>query len=125
MSGGRLAVVACYLVTILTLFSCLHLAIAGNKPVAVSVYPSAIIVGGELRLRCRVEPHADNRRIEYGIQNVANSQRDLDGENAPITWQPRNYTHIPCEAGAAYCAVYRVNKGWLEDVRPFTIGGCD
>lgn len=124
MSGGKLAVLASFTVTLLFIFSCLHYAIAGAKPVSVSVYPSVIMAGGELRLRCRIAPHPDNRLLEYGIQNVASSQRDLDGDQSRLTWEAP-YPHIPCDAGSAYCAIYRINAGWLESRQPFTIAGCD
>lgn len=96
----------------------------GSKPVAIRLSPQVVMAGQAFWLTCRVEPHVNNRLLDYGVVNYReHSQRDLDGDKSPATYQVL-VEHVPCGAGPAYCAVYRVQTGWARDERPILVGGC-
>lgn len=102
----------------------LMLSFAKDSP-DLRVYPRAVLVNQAVRLTCRVPRHADNRRVTWGLELVTSSSRDLEGENSPITFEAL-VEHVPCEPGAAFCEVIRVNRDQpLRAVATLAVGGCD
>jgi len=105
----------------------LALAAAGDRGLAIRLYPQAILVGNSAWLTCRVTPDSRNRRLAFGIAGSERegSERQLDGANAPITWGPTEFKHLPCNAGPAYCIVERQGERPLQAMEQLTVGGCD
>ena len=91
------------------------------------VYPSAILRGNSVWLTCRVTPDASNRRLVYGIVNSEqeNTERQLDGSAAPITWGPVEIKHLGCDAGPAYCVVFRHDGSVTKATAAIVVGGCE
>ncbi len=97
-------------------------------PIEIRLSKQVIMAGPEswTDLTCKVQRDARNRVLRYGIVGyMENSQRQIDGEAAPITFGPFHYTHLPCGAGPAYCMVVR-NDGTEDHVTTdIEIAGCD
>lgn len=58
---------------------------------------------GSVRLTCHIPRSEDNRWVELGIEGYRSSRMDMEGENAPKTFQIL-FQRVPCGVGAAYCA---------------------
>ena len=92
-------------------------------PLTISVYGRIVPKGGDVRVTCRVQRHPDNRWLDMGITPYRLSGRQLNGNAAPITYEVW-FTHIPCEADAAFCAVVD-SRGRVRTVRQsITVVGC-
>lgn len=91
------------------------------------VYPQAIMAGSSVWLTCRVTPNVHNRTLVYGIVNSEqeNTERQLNGYDAPITWGPIEVKRVPCGAGPAYCTVLRADGSKFQNVKPLTVSGCE
>lgn len=101
---------------------------AGDKGgISTRVYPQATMVGESVWLTCRVTPDTKNRLLIYGIagSEQENTERQLDGYDAKITWGPTLIKRIPCNAGPAYCIIVRNDGTHSQDTKPLTIGGCE
>lgn len=58
--------------------------------------------GGDIRITCHVPRDPDNRGLEVGVEGYRSSFFDMEGADAPITfevWVKR----MPCGASSAYC----------------------
>jgi hypothetical protein len=101
--------------------------VAGADGLNIRVYPSAVLRGNSIWLTCRVTPEARNRMLMYGIVNSEqeNTQRQLDGSDAPITWGPVEIKHLGCDAGPAYCVVFRNDGSSVKATAPVSVGGCE
>lgn len=101
--------------------------LAGDSGINTRVYPSAVMAGSDVWLTCRVTPNAKNRLLIYGIagSEQENTERQLDGYDAKITWGPTLIKRIPCNAGPAYCIVVRNDGTHAQDTKPLTVGGCE
>lgn len=75
----------------------------------IRVVPSFVMEGHDLHIRCRVPPRADNIAVAWGVTDYLMSSRQLDGDQAPVTWESW-FPHIPCEADEAVCAVFRTQR---------------
>jgi hypothetical protein len=100
---------------------------AGDSGINTRVYPQAILRGNSLWLTCRVTPNNSNRLLRYGVVNSEqeNTERQLDGKDARITWGPVEIKRVPCDAGPAYCQVLRADGSHSEDIRQINVGGCE
>jgi hypothetical protein len=95
-------------------------------PVAVRVYPPVLLRGGAFWLTCRTRRDPRNRKLIYGVTNLRpDSERDMAGEAAPVTWPPVLVEHVGCDDGPAYCAVERVDGTRTTAVAHFVVGDCD
>jgi len=99
------------------------LAAADNKLTVRSV-PAFVQPGGAVRITCRVQPDAENRKVEFGVDGYTSSTRDLDGESARITHE-WTFEHVPCGAGPAFCTVTRADRKSRRVVAPLEVVGCD
>jgi hypothetical protein len=102
-------------------------AASSDKGLAIRLYPQAILVGNSTWLTCRVTPDSRNRKLLFGIAGSERegSERQLDGDKAPITWGPTEFRRIPCGAGPAYCIVERQGERPLQAMEQLNVGGCD
>jgi hypothetical protein len=109
------------------LLSLLLAATAGSSGINTRVYPQVIVAGSSIWLTCRVTPDERNRKLIYGIAGSEQEQteRQLDGYGAKITWGPTEIKRIPCDAGPAYCIVVRNDGTTSRDIKDITIGGCE
>ena len=93
-----------------------------------SVRPSAILVGGAVKVTCRVPRNPWNRSITYGFNEWSTSSHQLDGEGSRITWE-RVYESIPCNPGVLFCSVKRITRGKPHQeilvTVPFNVLGCN
>lgn len=113
------------LLVLLLLLSTLPL--AAEQGLNLRVSPAALIVGQSVWLTCRVTPDASNRKLHFGIAGSTreDSQRDLEGSKAAITWGPYEVPRVPCNAGPAYCVVDRQGERPLQAMQQIYVGGCD
>jgi hypothetical protein len=100
--------------------------LAATEPrVSIRVRPQVVMKGQSIWLFCRVPRNADNRLLEYGVADYRpGSQRQLEGAQAPVTWQVL-VERIPCEAGPAYCAVRGNDGRWTRAELPLNVAGCE
>lgn len=100
--------------------------LAATEPrVSVQVSPAIVMKGQAFWLTCRVPRDEHNRTLEYGVANLRpGSQRQLDGEQAPITWKIL-VERTPCDAGPAYCAVKTDDGRWTKAQQPLNVVGCN
>lgn len=105
----------------------LLLAATGGSGIQTRVYPQATMAGESVWLTCRVTPDSRNRLLIYGIagSEQENTERQLDGYDAKITWGPTLIKRIPCDAGPAYCIVVRNDGSHVQDTKPLTVGNCE
>lgn len=120
----RAHVAACLVVTLAMLTFLLDAWAHDIKPIAITVSPTAVLAGGSFLLTCRVLRHPDNRTLIGGVANYRDSERQLDGDSARVTW-PFLIEHVPCDSGPAYCAVRRNTGELLRVQQTYLIGGCD
>ena len=106
------------------LFWILLFAAAAGGDLSVRAVPAFVQPGGAVRITCRVQPDAKNRKIEFGVEDYYSVTRELDGEDAPITWE-RIVDHLPCGAGRAFCRVTRADRSSRLVVAPLEVIGCD
>lgn len=101
--------------------------VLAESGLSLRVNPLAVLVGQSSWLTCRVTPDTRNRKLHFGIAGSEreDSQRDLDGYDAPITWGPFEFKRLPCGAGPAYCIVERQGERPLQAMQQMVIGGCD
>ena len=91
---------------------------------AITATPRVILVNQAVRLTCHVPRRPDNRLLTYGLTNYLESERNLEGEHAPITTQVL-FKGVPCEVTAAYCRVTRSGGSHEQAVMSLKIAGCD
>lgn len=94
-----------------------------STPTSVSITISAHVLqgGGSTAITCRVHPDPRNRELRAGIPDVAQSSRQLEGEDAPITHRFAPITHIPCDADTAYCQVIRNDGSYATAKTTFLV----
>lgn len=90
----------------------------------ITVSPAALFAGRPLTLTCRVTPDPMNRQLRYGLQDFTESRRDLEGADAPVTWQV-TYPHTPCGTDAAFCQVIRADASHVEVFATLLVAGCN
>lgn len=93
-------------------------------PVEIRLNPRALIVGGALRVTCRVQPDEANRRLNFGIENYRDSEYMLEGRESKITFE-RLFEHVPCDTEKAYCQVIRADGKIVRVTEEFHVVGCD
>lgn len=98
-------------------------ALAAAPSVSINILPRVMMRGATIRLTCRVMPHPDNRELLAGFTNWTETSRQLEGAEAPITYQ-FTWQHVPCDPGEGYCVVKRVNKQ-NRVTMPIEVRGCD
>lgn len=89
----------------------------------IDLRPRAVFVGGSVRLTCKVTPHPDNRLLQMGFTVWRQSERQLEGDNAPITWEEM-YHKVPCDPGDAFCRVTRSNGSIINQSTSIEVSGC-
>lgn len=98
--------------------------IGSDTTVTLTVYPRVVLAGSGVRVQCRVLRHESNRAVTWGFTEWTSTSRQLDGATARITWES-TYDHVPCEPGAAFCAVERVGKPPIVLTRTLVVTGCE
>jgi hypothetical protein len=94
------------------------------SPVSIHLSKTVLMVGQGFSLTCTVAQDPRNRRLVFGIENLTQSERQLDGSSAPRTWGPFDYPHIPCDVDTAYCAVIRSDGTLDRALQSFLVSGC-
>ena len=98
--------------------------VAAAEDPMLSVFPHATIVGGNVRITCRVPRNPRNRVVVYGFKDWTTTSRQLDGEDSRITHQIL-LEGVPCDPGELFCTVLRADGKDRQVVVPFTVVGCD
>lgn len=93
-----------------------------------TITPTAVPVGGSIRITCSVPRHPDNRWLHVGaFYDDGAPYRDatdqLDGESARVT-HTMLVEHVPCDVGMVMCAVEDNLGRVYRDVRPLVVAGC-
>lgn len=109
-------------------FLIFSLLLAAPDRVSISVTPQAVPVNGTIRLTCTVPRHPDNRVLVMGVYYDGSvvyraSERQLDGESAPIT-HTMYVDHLPCDAVVAQCYLLPAIGRQYRAVQALTIAGC-
>ncbi len=99
------------------------IALAGDQ-LAIRVTPQFVFAGNTIRIRCHVPRDARNRRLVYGLSDYLESERQLDGDRARVTWD-FDYPHVPCGAETAYCVVVKHDGSQQAVTARFGIVGCE
>ena len=98
---------------------CLSVAVAASllaaPRISIDVTPAVLFEGAAVRITCRVEPDANNRYLEWGLNDYRSSRVELEGADARRTheWV---ITRVPCDPGAAFCRLRRVDEHDGEQV---------
>lgn len=101
------------------------LAATSESRVSIKIRPYVVMAGQAFWLTCHVPRDASNRLLEYGVVDYRpGSQRSLDGERAPATFQVL-VEHVPCNVGPAYCAVLADTGRWTRVEQRFEVAGCN
>ncbi len=100
------------------------LTLASADKVRLDVNPLVLQSGGTVRVTCRVPRHALNREVVWGFENYLADTRQLDGEESRITWEAF-FTHMPCDAGNAFCEVKRADGTKARLTQHVEIAGCE
>jgi hypothetical protein len=105
----------------------LLLLLTDSPGVNIRVNPAVIMHGSSTWLTCRVTPDPANRRLVYGVVNSEheNTERQLDGSKAPITWGPVEIKRVPCDAGPAYCVVFKADGSNVKAIQQINVAGCE
>lgn len=109
--------------TLVLLLLLTSVALQATDRVRITIRPAVLMAGQTLQIRCRVEPHEQNRWLEYGVEDYTSSGRQLDGADAPIT-TTTFFDRIPCGVGVAFCNVTAQGGQVFRSVAHFTVGGC-
>lgn len=73
--------------------------------VSILVTPKAVLSGDALRLECRIPRHPENRHLVYGILDLSESYRQINGEHDRVI-HDLIITNVPCQTRLeAYCAL--------------------
>jgi hypothetical protein len=91
---------------------------------AIRIRPRVVMRDGAVWLTCRVPRDAANRRLNYGVVDLRDSARQLDGDAAPALWQVL-IDHIPCGVGPAYCVITTATGRQTRVVVDVPVTGCD
>lgn len=91
--------------------------------VTVRISPVFVMPNGAARVQCHVPKNPENRKLRWGIELVQSEEVSLDGDAAPVTWE-RVIQHIPCDPGAAFCEITRVNAHVVRVAMSFQVVGC-
>jgi len=62
----------------------------GREPLTIAVSPAFAFAPATVRVRARIEPNADNRRLTIvadGVEFYRSSEIQIDGEQAPKTFE--------------------------------------
>ena len=66
------------------------LPLGGREPLTIAVSPAVSFAPATVRIRARIEPNADNRRLTIvadGLAFYRSSEIQIDGEQAPWTFE--------------------------------------
>lgn len=94
-----------------------------HAPLEIRVSPQSLLVGGKIRVTCRVEPNAENRGLNMGLANYRDSYIDLEGDQAPTT-RDMTFDHVPCDTELAYCALTTSQGPGKQATSQVKVGGC-
>lgn len=92
--------------------------------VELRLYPRGIIAGQSVRVTCKVPRHPDNRRLAMVVEHYRASERDLDGDRAPITYE-FHVDHVPCASSNVACVVMTGTRDVFTAAQPLIVLGCD
>lgn len=106
-------------------FAVAALAATSDNGLNIRLSKQVVLAGQSTWLTCRVSPDSRNRKLLYGIAGMLASERQLDGKDAPITWGPTEFKHVPCDAGPAYCVVERQGERPLQAMLELQVAGCE
>ncbi len=100
------------------------LIVALSSPVAINVTPRVLLAGQTIRLTCVVPRSPENRWLNYGVAGYTYSMRQLDGDQAPITYTAY-VQHVPCEASEAFCDLVQAGERHATVTAGITVAGCE
>lgn len=109
----------------LVIFSLL---LAAPDRVSISVTPSAVPVGGSIRLTCTVPHNPDNRWLVMGAYYEGGivfktSERQLDGDQASIT-HVFQIPRVACDVAIVDCYLIPAVGRQYHATREIVVAGC-
>lgn len=103
--------------------------VTSPKDVAIRLSPQVVMVNGSVQITCVVQPDARNRQLTAGLRFYSASRRQLEGANAPKTWQFPRLVTLPCpqtdDQYTAYCQVLRNDDSVATAVATLLVSGCE
>lgn len=108
----------------LTLLAFLLASAAPSPRISIRVGPQVLQAGQGVTVTCTVPRHVENRRITAMLANYTSSERQIEGENAPVTFR-FTFNHIPCDVDAAVCVLQDNLGGQTAASAQLLITGCD
>lgn len=90
----------------------------------VSIRATQVVMsGGTILVTCKVPRNVNNRTLRFGVDGYSTSTKQLDGDQARVTWQ-MFVEHMPCDIGPAFCEVVTAG-GRVDRVElPVTVAAC-
>lgn len=100
------------------------LAATSAEPVTIKTSPQSFFAGATITVTCTVPRHADNRGIDAVVTGYTSSHRDINGEDAPVTYR-FEFKHVPCDAVEAVCALADNHQRVAIAKMPLNVAGCE
>lgn len=83
-----------------------------------------MFAGDGVTVICTVPRHEANRRVQAVLANYTSSERQLEGENSPVTFR-FEFRHVPCDTDGAACILTDNLGGQASATTPMDVKGCD
>lgn len=96
---------------------------APDDRLRVAVSPTVMLAGHAVRVTCHLPKDATNRWLRFGVEGWTDSLRQVDGEDAPLTWT-LDLSHVPCGVEQAFCEVTRTTCAERVTTR-LAVAGCN
>lgn len=103
--------------------SALLLMLAVNRA-SVKVSTTVPFAGSDITVTCTVPRHPDNRKVAAVLVGYTSSERQLDGEESPITHR-FEFKKLPCDTVEARCVLLDKFGGTAIQHQPLEIQGCE
>ena len=100
------------------------LAMLAVNRVSIKVDRATFFAGGNLMVTCTVPRHPDNRKVAAVVVNYTSSERELNGEESPVTHR-FEFKKIPCGVPEARCILQDKFGGTAVIAQTLEIAGCD
>ncbi len=117
---GRVVTVLSILIG-LSALAWLASAALNERLLTITVVPRVVMVGGSIRVTCRVVRNPDNRWLDLGVEDYRASGDQLAGDDALVEHR-LDVLHVPCTASVAFCRL--IAQKPLVVTQTFEVAGC-
>lgn len=105
------------------ILSALLMMLAVNR-VSIKVSKTVLFAGTDLTVTCTVPRHPDNRKVAAVLVGYTSDQRDLNGEEAPVTHR-FEFKKVSCDTIEARCVLVDKFGGTAVQNQSLQIEGCE